>query len=135
MIDIYIDYLTHLKTYTSNGFKVPYKPVLLIAITKLIRDGVIKSSVIVKDDTLSRQFVLTWNQYIQINTPFVGQVETPFRTIASEKFVKLISSDVIEIDEELFTLMNDLESSEKIISTLVSTYLTPFAFQHRVSFS
>ena len=135
MIDTYLNYLSHLKVSSSNGLKAPYKPVLLITITKLIRDGIIKSPVIVKDDTLSRHFVLTWNQYIQINTPFVGRVETPFRTIATENFVKSKSSDVIEVDEELFTLMNDIESSEKIISTLVSTYLTPFAFQHRVSFS
>ena len=134
-IDKYIEYLTHLKVSHSGGFKAPHKAVLMITITESVRDGIICSPVIVKDDYLKNAFTKNWHRFIQINTPFVGKLDMPFSHIGSEKFVVEASLESFEIDRDLFFLMQDQEGSEKIISTLISTYLAPFAFQHKVDFN
>lgn len=134
-LDTYIEYLTHLRVSSSGGYKAPHKAVLMITVAELIRDGIITSPVIVNDEVLRNSFTKNWLKFIQINTPFIGRIDMPFSHIGSEKFVIESSVYSFEIDRDLFFLMQDQESSEQIISNLVSTYLAPFAFEHKVDFN
>ena len=134
-LNSYLEYLTHLKVSHSGGFKAPHKAILMITVAELIRDGIIGSPVIVNNDPLRSTFTKNWYRFIQINTPFICKIDMPFAHIGSEKFVVESSATTFEIDRELFFLMQDAESSEKIISLLMSTYLAPFAFEHKVNFN
>ena len=134
-LNTYLEYLTHLKVSHSGGFKAPHKAILMITVAELIRDGIIGSPVIVNDDPLRNTFTKNWYRFIQINTPFICKIDMPFAHIGTEKFVVDSSISTFEINRELYFLMQDVESSEKIISTLISTYLAPFAFEHKVNFN
>lgn len=134
-LNTYLEYLSRIKVSHSGGFKAPHKAVLMITVAESIRDGIICSPVIVNDDYLRNAFTKNWHRFIQINTPFIGKLDMPFSHIGSEKFVVESSLDSFEIDRDLYFLMQDQDGSERIISTLISTYLAPFAFEHKVNFN
>lgn len=134
-LNTYLDFLTNLKVSHSKGLKAPHKAVLMITVTELIRDGLISSPIININDSLRNRFQSNWHRFIQINTPFVAKIEMPFNHIGSEKFVVESSLNSFEIDKQLFLLMQDSETSEKIISNLMSTYLNHFTFKHKVNFA
>lgn len=135
ILQSYIDLLTHLRVSSAGGFKAPHKAILMITITEMVRDGFVGSPLVMNDEMLKRFFVSNWHKYIQIQTPFVGDVNMPVSHIGSEKFV--ISSNLrsFEIDRDLFFLMQDPESSESLIASLIATYLAPFANDHRIHFN
>lgn len=131
----YIELLNHLRTSNSGGFKAPHKTILMLTVTEMVRDGLIGSPVVPNNDLLKRYFVKNWHKYIQIQTPFVGDVNMPVNHIGSEKFVKSSNAAQFEIDRELFFLMQDPEDSATIIANLIATYLAPFGFQHKINFN
>lgn len=131
----YIEYLTHLRTSNSGGFKAPHKAILMLTVTEMVRDGLIGSPVVPNNDLLKRYFVKNWHKYIQIHTSFVGDVNMPVNHIGSEKFVVSCNSAQFEIDRDLFFLMQDPEDSETIIASIIAKYLAPFGFQHRINFN
>lgn len=135
VLTTHIDHLTHLKVSHSGGYKAPHKAVLMITVAEMIRDGAIKSPVIVNDEPLRNEFTRNWYRFIQVNTPFIGKIDMPFAHIGTEKFVVDSSLSTFEIDRELFLLMQDSQTSEEIISSLISTYLAPFAYEHKVNFN
>lgn len=131
----YLNQFGKLRVSSSGGFKAPHKAILLITITELVRDGYITSSRIENNYLLKAFYESNWHQYIQINTPFVCNVDMPFQHIGSEPFCAQISPDIIQLDDELIELMLAQESSEVIISTLIANYLAPFAHKHKVNFA
>lgn len=131
----YIDILVHLRTSSAGGYKAPHKAILMITITELVRDGLIGSPLIMNDDILKRHFVSNWHKYIQIQTPFVGDVNMPVSHIGTEKFIVSSSFRSFEIERDLFFLMQNPEASETINASLISTYLAPFANEHRIHFN
>lgn len=135
LLDKYLNLLSHLRTSHSSGYKAPHKAILMICVTELIRDNVIDLNVITINDTLVATFRKNWHKYIQINTPFVCRIDMPFSHIGTEKFVIESSGVSFKIEEDLFSLMQDTNAADLIISNLVSAYLTPFAHQHRVDFN
>lgn len=134
-LQTYIEYLTHLRTSNSGGFKAPHKAILMLTVTEMVRDELIGSPLIMNDDLLKRYFVKNWHKYIQINTSFVCDVNMPVSHIGSEKFIVTSSFTSFEIDRELFYHMRDAEDSQAIIAALISTYLAPFAFEHKINFN
>lgn len=134
-LQTYIEYLTHLRTSNSGGFKAPHKAILMLTVTEMVRDELIGSPLIMNDDLLKRYFVKNWHKYIQINTSFVCDVNMPVSHIGSEKFIVTSSFTSFEIDRELFYHMRDAEDSQAIIAVLISTYLAPFAFEHKINFN
>lgn len=131
----YLNQFGKLRVSSSGGFKAPHKAILLITITELVRDGYVTSSRIENNYLLKAFYESNWHQYIQINTPFVCNVDMPFQHIGSEPFCAQISFEIIQLDDELIELMLDQESSEAIISTLIANYLAPFAHKHKVNFA
>ena len=131
----YISYFGKLRVSNSGGFKAPHKAILMITITEMVRDGYFESPEIEESPLLKIFYDSNWHQYIQINSPFVCNVDMPFQHIGSEPFCNQTSYNKIELDEELYDLMTDQEDSEAIITTLIANYLAPFAFQHKVNFA
>lgn len=134
-LQYYIDLLTHLRTSSSGGFKAPHKAVLMLTVTEMVRDGLIGSPLVPNNDLLKKYFVKNWHKYIQIQTSFVGDVNMPVTHIGSEKFIVRNDHTHFEIDRELFYHMRDAENSQAIIAVLISTYLAPFAFKHKINFN
>lgn len=131
----YTELLTHLHVSSSGGYKAPQKAVLMLTLTEMVRDGLIGSPVIPNNDLLKRYFVKNWHKYIQIQTSFIGNVDAAVYHIGLEKFIVSSSMEQFEMERELFFLMQDPEDSATIIATLISTYLAPFAYQHRINFN
>lgn len=131
----YKDYFSHLKTNSSGGYKAPHKAILLLTVTELVRDGQICSPIIGLNNYLNDRFNQNWRKYIQIQTAFIGNIMMPFTHIRSEKFVVSSTYESFEIDKELFDLMKDSETSTTLISVLISSYLAPFANEHKVNFN
>ncbi len=134
-LQAYIDQLTHLHVSHARGFKAPHKAILMISVTELIRDLRIGSPVITLSDSLRNKFVGNWRKFIQINTPFICDINMPFPRMGTEKFVVSSSEDSFELDKALFYWMRDQECSEEILASLIAQYLAPFAFKHKVSFA
>jgi len=134
-LQTYIDQLTHLHVSHSSGFKAPHKAVLMITVTEMVRDMKIGSPVIYLNDELKKEFTRNWRRYIQINTPFVGDIRMPFPRMGTEKFVVSSSDISFEIDKALFYWMRETEGAEEILATLIGQYLAPFAFKHKVDFT
>lgn len=134
-LEKYIDYFGKLKVNTSGGFKAPHKAILMITITEMVRDGKIPSFVIEKNSRLRTCYYENWSRFIQINTPFVCNVDMPFQHMGSEPFCKSLTDEVLRIDEELYEAMSTQEDAQAIITTLIANYLAPFAYKHKVDFS
>lgn len=134
-LQYYIELLTHMRTGNSGGFKAPHKAILMLTVTELVRDGVLCSPLVQNDDLLKKSFIRNWHKYIQIHTSFIGDVNMPVTHIGGEKFIVKSNIKSFEIDKELFLIMQDPEDSATIIATLISAYLAPFCFQHRINFN
>jgi superfamily II DNA or RNA helicase len=134
-LEYYKDLFMNLRTSKSGGLKAPHKAILMLTVTEMVRDGIISTPSVVNDDLLKRHFVDNWHKYINIQSSFVGDVNMPFSHIGSEKFVVSSSPISFEIDRMLFLLMQETESAESLIACLISTYLAPFAFEHRIHFN
>lgn len=131
----YINYFGKLRVSNSGGFKAPHKAILLITITEMVRDGYCTSPVIEENNLLKTFFNANWSRYMQINSPFVCNVDMPFQHIGSEPFCEQKSYNSVRIDDELYELMSTQEDSQAIITTLIANYLAPFAHRHKVNFT
>ena len=134
-ITTYIEQLTHLHVSHVGGYKAPHKAILMISVTEMIRDLKIGSPLIPLTDVLKKQFLQNWTKYIQITTPFNCDIRQPFTRIGTEKFTVSSTDYYFEIERDLYDWMRSPEDSEQIIATLISTYLAPFAYQHKVNFN
>ena len=111
-INFYLDAFLKLRRATMQGVKAPHKPLLLLAIMKLIEDGVITDNRVELSDALIRQFNQLWKEYVddgcrQENVmlcedlqldisrkyPFKCSIENPFFYMQFEPFWELIKSD------------------------------------------
>lgn len=131
----YINQFGKLRVSNSGGFKAPHKAILMITVTEMVRDGYYDSPEIEENHLLKLFYESNWHKFMQINNPFVCNIDMPFQHIGSEPFCKQISYNTIRIDEELFDLMLEQENAQAIITTLISNYLAPFAFTHKVNFA
>lgn len=131
----YINQFGKLRVSNSGGFKAPHKAVLMITVTEMVRDGYYDSPVIEENHLLKLFYENNWHKFMQINSPFVCNVDMPFQHIGSEPFCKQTSYNTIRIDEDLYDLMTEQESAQAIITTLIANYLAPFAFTHKVNFA
>lgn len=107
----------------------------MITVTEMVRDGYYDSPVIEENHLLKLFYENNWHKFMQINSPFVCNVDMPFQHIGSEPFCKQTSYNTIRIDEDLYDLMTEQESAQAIITTLIANYLAPFAFTHKVNFA
>lgn len=131
----YKEYLSHLRASSSGGFKAPHKAILILTIIELVRDGHINSPTIQLNNKLSDSFNRNWHKYIQIHTSYICNIRMPFIHITSEKFIESFNSESFRLEQDFFNLMKDPEKSTSLISVLISTYLAPFAYEHRVHFN
>ncbi len=157
-ISFYIDSFHRLKRAKMKGMKAPHKPLLLLAIMKLIEDGVITDNRVELSDALIRQFNQLWKEYVddgcrQENVmlcedlqldisskyPFKCSIENPFYYMQYEPFWELVKSPAYvprssytitglkkcflyaEIDEALFSLMQDTSSRTTLRNVLLGS--------------
>ena len=62
--NFYLDAFLKLRRARMQGVKAPHKPLLLLAIMKLIEDGVITHNKIELSDSLIDCFKLLWKEYV-----------------------------------------------------------------------
>lgn len=133
MSQSFLDQLTHMKEYFWGGG--PDKAVLMISITQLVHEGYYKSQLIVLDDMMRSTFLNNWHKRIQICTSITPDIDRTFLLLTDEPFVVKSMYKTITIDEELIKMMRERESSERIVKVLTETYLSQFAYKHRVNFA
>lgn len=137
----YIHYFNNLKVSNHKGKKAPHKYILLISIFKLIGKRVINTNIINSSSVVETEFLVNWNQYVPIGTPFKPNYAIPFWYMKSEPFWKLyyINGELItdqwksiidptkqrkevfaELNIELFNILRKEEYHEILISHLIS---------------
>ena len=111
-ISFYIDAFHRLKRAIMKGMKAPHKPLLLLAVMKLIEEGVIVENRVELSKTLVEQFNVLWEKYVDDGNrhgsvmlcegleievlhkyPFKNSIENPFFYMQFEPFWELIKSD------------------------------------------
>lgn len=111
-INFYLDAFLKLRRATMQGVKAPHKPLLLLAIMRLIEDVVITHNKIELSDSLIDCFKLLWKEYVDDGNeggvvmlcedlqldisrkyPFKCSIENPFFYMQYEPFWELIKSD------------------------------------------
>jgi len=157
-INFYIDAFLNLKRAMMQGMKAPHKPLLLLAIMKLVEDGVITDNRIELSDSLINSFESLWREYVDDGNqdravmlcedlqldisskyPFKCSIENPFFYMKFEPFWKLVKSPAFvprssytvkglntcflyaEIDEALFSLMQDTSSRNTLRNVLLDS--------------
>jgi putative restriction endonuclease len=143
-LPLYINYFKKLRRDAKNG-GAPHKPILLLAICRLIQNGTIESRFIEITPELVLEFKDLWGKLVVSN--HIPNFSLPFFHMRSEPFWKLVSKigldfpvtssnsirslnglkealSYAEIDEELFLSM--LQSVEGIVlqEVLLDTYFS-----------
>lgn len=137
----YIHHFNNLKVSNHMGRKAPHKYVLLISIFKLIGKRIINTNIINSSNVVETEFMINWNQYVPINTPFKPNYAIPFWYMKSEPFWKLYYANgelitnqwksiinpakqrkeiIAELNIELFDIIREEEYREILISHLIS---------------
>jgi putative restriction endonuclease len=138
---VYIKYFNKLNRASNKTIgKAPHKPVLLLSVLQLVRDGAITSNRIFITPELVLAFKSNWN--LLVDTPHICNFSLPFFHLNSEPFWKLtylkpnatkiksISSfknlkeniAFAEIDQQLFLLLSDKVASTVLENTLLNNY-------------
>ena len=125
-----------------RGQEAPHKPLLLLAIMDLVECEVIMLPQIELGEALIAAFKWNWVHLAPKNTHFKPAIGTPFYHMSSEPFWRLVPKDpsyapnttnittlrehyeYAEIDSELFVLMLDADSRQRLRKVLIETYLT-----------
>lgn len=124
---------------TQKRGRSPYKPVLLLSVIDLITQGIIQSNQIYVSDELIEIF----NRYWNVLAPnYDGGLHYPFFHLQSEGFWQVVpkagiiwlqpkttnklkqSVEYATLDNELFELLQDPNSRQVLIDTLVSVWFT-----------
>ena len=132
----------HLAVNKMRGQEAPHKPLLLLAIMDLVECEVIMLPQIELGEALIAAFKWNWVHLAPKNTHFKPAIGTPFYHMSSEPFWRLVPKDpsyapnttnittlrehydYAEIDSELFVLMLDADSRQRLRKVLIETYLT-----------
>lgn len=145
-LEKYSKQLKKLKRGFNKGLgRAPHKPILLIAITQLIRNNNITSNKIFITPELVLAFKANWESLVE--TKHIPNFSLPFFHLKSEPFWNLVSksglqltltksksiksfknlNDTIafaEIDKELFMLLKDSETSLILEQFLLTNYFS-----------
>ena len=130
-----------------SGKPTPHKAVLLLSIIEMIEKGKISSNMIKLTDKLIESFKRLWDQYVgdiatlqpKIITPFWHMQSEPFWRLMSHTGTEVTSDNIIgspysisnirkrvicvDMDSQLFELLKNYDTREKIRAVLISTYL------------
>ena len=141
LIEFYINKIKRLRTYRAQGQPAPYKPFLLLAVIDLIEKGAIINNQIIPSPQLVEAFLRYWNLFSaenpRIYRPFFHLKSNNFwhlhakagqetvlanakRFDSMSQFLKVVS--FASLDEDLFLILQKLESREAIRQTVIETY-------------
>ena len=130
----YLGLLAQMKRTRINDHISPHKPVLLLAVQRLIEIGKITNNCIIPDNLLEEEFANIWHQYVNDNSfaKFDCRIEYPFYHMGGEPFWNLVKTPkwekryeysvaqlkkfylYAELDKTLFELMKNPATSEQI---------------------
>ncbi len=143
----YIDQLTNLNVAKKDGVKAPHKPILLLSVIDLVDMGHICRNQVELSEELEELFKQNWVRFASNLEGFQPLIATPYWHMSGEPFWRLISNAGIElnkesfqgsqysvnnlrkqvkhaeIDQELFSLLQDPSTRDQLRNLLISTYL------------
>ena len=144
----YIYYFNSLNVSTRLGNVSPHKAIMLLSVMDLVAKNKITSNRIEFSLDLENSFKQNWKTYVPKDSCFRANAYIPYGYMKSEPFWRLVSkkdgesvidklNKVItcspstiekykiyaEIDDNLFKLMNDTESRNRLRETLIQKYL------------
>lgn len=142
-LEICIQQFEHLSTAKVLGREAPHKAVLLLAIMDLVDNGMISTPKIQLTKELETAFAREWRLYVGSPLVFKCKIATPFWHMNNEPFyelylnsgkgiknfsnpysVKRLREETFAlIDDDLFSLMKDKESSIIMRKVLINKYL------------
>lgn len=139
----YLSVLSQLPVNKKGSNIAPHKAILLLSICDLIKKEIITSPFIPLDENLSQAFNARWKKHVPTTSPFSRRLSYPFYHMASSDFWHLVQTTSYThnkeyssltslkrsftgatIDDDLFKLLKDTESLNKIMQVLITTYLT-----------
>lgn len=133
----------NLNTAKRFGFKAPHKAILLLSVIESIECGLINNNRVELTESLEAIFLKLWEIYVGDSIIFQPKIATPFWHLQNEPFwnlylhsgenlntvrnpysvQKLRLETVAFIDGDLYRLLKDSESREKLKKILIRTYL------------
>ncbi len=158
MLNEYVKIFSDLNRSKSNSwpeetkFEAPHKPLLLLSVVDLIKEGVISSNIIDPTDHLSERFAKLWDKIGLENLDFEAEpsIHLPFFHLANENEVNQFWHLIIkpgmeehamqrpgsleklrevfvgaEINEDLFKYLSSDDSRSVLRETLTQTYFSP----------
>jgi len=151
----YAELLSGMNRAVVKGYRAPHKLVLLMAICKMVEEGIIKENKVFLNADLEEKFKSLWKEYVDSDEeiphdhvaeelfggekkayPFKCNIANPFYHLSGEPFwtlkkstnwhqrtswsVATLQSDYeyAVLDDELFALMTDITSRERIVALL-----------------
>ncbi len=146
----YIEQFSTLHVNKMRGKKAPHKAILLLCIIDLIENHFILTNKIEYSDILENRFISKWKQYVGESAVYTNpKAATPYWHMHSEPYWKLVpfvggeetianlqksnpySSGIIrknirhaEIDKELFELLQEESSRNKLKEVLIQSIVT-----------
>lgn len=118
IIKKYIHYFNNLKVSNHKGKKAPHKYILLICIFKLIGKRAINTNIINSSSVVETEFLVNWNQYVPINTPFKPNYAIPFWYMKSEPFWKLYYVNGELITDQWKSIINPTKQKKEVFAEL-----------------
>lgn len=131
----------HLSVNKKGGQLAPHKPLLLLSIIDLVDCGIIKSHKIELSEALITAFELNKMRYTRNILHFKPNIGMPFFYMNTEPFWKLVPKVVgnmpytyaistlrdsykyAEIDNELFSILQEPSAAEALRQVLIDAYL------------
>lgn len=127
-VDDIFQWIENLRTFKSNGIGSPHKPVYILSIIKLIREGHIVDGKIYLNNLLIGTFRDIWDIVVPIPNSFIMDICNPYIHMASEPFYKLKMkrNDIsyLEVKKSIGAIQESCEYAE-IDSRLVEIIRNP----------
>lgn len=118
IIEKYINHFNNLKVSNRIGKKAPHKYVLLISIFNLIGKGIINTNLVNSSSEIETEFMINWNKYVPIDTPFQPHYATPFWYMKSEPFWRLYDINGKLVPDQMSSIINPIKQRREIFAEL-----------------
>lgn len=142
-LDDYISGIKSMRRAMNKGQSAPHKPVLLLAVLELVRNGHYLVNRITPDAQLSMEFMSQWKKYVPEDSPFHCVLAAPFFQMGGEPFWRLVpargfqkeadyrtmdairrSFEYAKLDDDLFFYLSNETTRSVLEKEIVSFFFT-----------